>query len=64
MPKSTTPKNLGGRPRTINGDRYIGIRLPRALVDAVDHWADHEDIRRSEAVRRLLEQALGAKGKR
>lgn len=63
---SVKQKSRMGRPVTIDADQSVGVRLPRRLVKAVDGWADHEAISRSEAIRRLLEQALaaGSKGKR
>lgn len=62
---SVKRKSRMGRPVTIDADQQVGVRLPRRLVKAVDGLADHENISRSEAIRRLLEQALaGPKGKR
>ena len=43
----------------------IGARFPAALTKAIDDWAaENGDIGRSEAMRRLVEQALAKGGKR
>jgi Ribbon-helix-helix protein, copG family len=65
MKASTCRKNKGGRPR-LDRDPHPSrtIRLSDELVDRVDGWADHEDINRSEAIRRLVELGLKAKAKR
>jgi hypothetical protein len=62
MSASTGPKNKGGRPR-VERDYYPSrsIRLSDDLVARVDRWASGEGIKRSEAIRRLVEQALAAK---
>jgi metal-responsive CopG/Arc/MetJ family transcriptional regulator len=63
--KTSNPKNKGGRPLSGRVPFSVrAIRLPDELVAKIDGWADHENISRSEAVRRLLEQALAAKRKR
>jgi metal-responsive CopG/Arc/MetJ family transcriptional regulator len=42
----------------------IGARFPAALTEAIDKWAaSNGDIGRSEAMRRLVELGLKAKGK-
>ncbi len=41
----------------------VTVRLPRALVDAIDRHADTEFCRRADAVRFLLEGGLAALGK-
>ena len=48
-----------GRPAT-GKDPLIGARLPPALITKLDAWAGRESIGRSEAMRRLLEQALAS----
>ena len=41
----------------------IGARFPTALTKAIDEWAaENGDIGRSEAMRRLVERGLKAKG--
>jgi hypothetical protein len=37
--------------------------MPRALIAGVDAWATANDVGRSEAIRRLVELGLKAKGK-
>jgi hypothetical protein len=65
MSASTGPKNKGGRPR-LERDHYPSrsIRLSDDLVARVDRWASGEGIKRSEAIRRLVELGLKAKAKR
>ena len=51
-----------GRPAT-GKDPMIGARLPPELVTAVDQWSVTEGVTRSEAIRRLVEIGVKAKGK-
>jgi hypothetical protein len=67
MRKSRTvlPKpNKGGRPAT-GRDPVTAIRLSKEFRAAVDKWAAEQDDKppRSEAIRRLVELGLKAKGK-
>jgi hypothetical protein len=67
MPKSRVviPKrNKGGRPAT-GRDPARTIRLSDEFLDKVDHWATQQEDQpgRSEAIRRLVELGLKAKGK-
>jgi hypothetical protein len=57
-------KNRGGRPRV--DATPIMVRLPPTQVAALDDWRRNEtDLpTRPEAIRRILAQALAAKGKR
>lgn len=48
----------------IAADVQAGMRLPAPLVEAIDRWADDNGVSRSEAMRRLIELGLQAKGKR
>ena len=43
----------------------VGARFPPALTEAVDTWAAKQDgnVSRAEAIRRLVEIGLKAKGK-
>ena len=43
----------------------IGARFPQSLTDAIDAWAAKagDGVTRSEAIRRLVELGLKAKGK-
>jgi metal-responsive CopG/Arc/MetJ family transcriptional regulator len=36
----------------------VGIRLPQELIVRIDAWGKLSGITRSEAIRRLIEQAL------
>ena len=47
-----------GRPVTVEAEKAIGIRLPARLLDAVDAWAEDNEVSRSEAIRRHLERSL------
>jgi len=59
-------KNPIGRPRKQGGVHPVSaVRLPPEIAEAVDHWAGKQGDkpRRSEAIRRLVEIGLKAKGK-
>jgi Ribbon-helix-helix protein, copG family len=60
MTLSTKKKRKPGRPATGRGIMLSG-RVPAELVAAVDRWAKANGISRSQAVRRLIEQALANK---
>ena len=67
MAKKSIPvirKKLG-RPPT-GQDPVLAVRLPVALRSDIESWAKQQNDKpsRSEAIRRLLEFALAAKGKR
>jgi hypothetical protein len=59
--KKVIPKKKRGRPAT-GRDPVTALRLPRELRDQIDTWANGQDDRpgRSEAIRRLVEIALGS----
>jgi hypothetical protein len=53
-----------GRPLEPHAARkVVPVRLSEATFEALDQWAKREEIKRSEAIRRLVEEAL-QKGKR
>jgi metal-responsive CopG/Arc/MetJ family transcriptional regulator len=56
------------KPRPEATGEFVGLRIQPALLTAIDDWRRHQnDIPgRSEAIRRLVEQALAGepKGKR
>ncbi|MGY2906973.1 hypothetical protein ACVWVY_005994 [Bradyrhizobium sp. URHC0002] len=59
-------KNPVGRPKKKGGSYPVSaVRLPPATAEAVDKWARQQDDfpGRSEAIRRLVELGLKAKGK-
>ena len=58
------PKKGRGRPAT-GRDPVTAIRLSSELRQSVDRWAEKQDDKpsRSEAIRRLVEIGLKAKGK-
>ena len=57
MPKSiSVHQKKRGRPAT-GRDPAITVRLPIALVSAIDRWGASNSFSRSEAIRKLLEQA-------
>ena len=57
-------KKRRGRPAT-GQDPMVGARFPIELIAAVDSWAAKSDAKmtRAEAIRRLVELGLKAKGK-
>ena len=60
MKKSITVKRKSvGRPPT-GVDPLVGVRFPKQTIAKIDAFAKLNDISRSEAVRRLLDQALNA----
>jgi hypothetical protein len=58
--KKVPPKRRG-RPAT-GKDPLVSTRMPMALIAEIDAWADGSDVKRSEAIRRLVELGL-KKGK-
>jgi metal-responsive CopG/Arc/MetJ family transcriptional regulator len=38
----------------------IGLRLPPELTARIDAWAERKELTRSEAIRRMIEQALAS----
>lgn len=63
MAKKPSPKRPMGRPVTVGGTEFVGLRLAAALTSQIDEWAKREGVSRSEAVRRLIERGLKAKGR-
>jgi hypothetical protein len=59
-------KKSRGRPRTTGTGTLVGVRLHPPILGAIDNWRRSEqDLpSRSEAIRRLVEQALSARRKR
>jgi Arc/MetJ-type ribon-helix-helix transcriptional regulator len=51
-----------GRPAT-GRDPVSAVRLPAEIAASVDKWAEDREVNRSEAIRRLVELGLKAKGK-
>jgi Arc/MetJ-type ribon-helix-helix transcriptional regulator len=63
MKKSIPVKPKRGRPAT-GKDPFIGVRLPPPLIEEIKRWSSqHGAASRSEAIRRLVELGLKAKGK-
>jgi len=57
---SSVKRKKKGRPATGTAP-LVGVRLPQKLIDTIDGWANREGAAsRSEAIRRLLEQALAS----
>lgn len=56
------PKKRRGRPAT-GKDPQVVVRMPSTLIAEVDAWGEANDAIRSEAIRRLVELGLKAKGK-
>jgi hypothetical protein len=55
------PKKRRGRPAT-GKDPQVVLRMPAALIAEVDAWGATNSAMRSEAIRRLVEIGLKAKG--
>jgi|GraSoi2013_100cm_1033763.scaffolds.fasta_scaffold723933_1 hypothetical protein len=55
-----------GRPVTIAAEHFVGLKLPTALLEAIDAWATDHKASRSETIRRLCEAGLktGDRGRR
>jgi hypothetical protein len=61
---SVRPKKQGrGRPPSGGRDPMVAIRMPAALIANADAWGKEHAVGRSEAIRRLVEIGLMAKGK-
>jgi hypothetical protein len=59
-----TPKKKRGRPATTGKGTQIGMRWQEPQLSAIDSWREKHDIAtRPEAIRRLVEIGLKAKGK-
>jgi hypothetical protein len=56
------PKKRRGRPAT-GKDPHVGARMPAALIAEIESWSTANGMNRSEAIRRLVEFGLKAKGK-
>jgi hypothetical protein len=55
-------KKKRGRPATGRGV-MVSSRIPEATVTTIDAWAEQNETTRSDAIRRLVELGLKAKGK-
>ncbi len=47
-----------GRSVTVLGDTYVGLRLPSGLLDIIDTYAAANGLRRSEAIRALIDEGI------
>ena len=56
------PKRRPGRPAT-GRDPIVVVRLAPVMIAAIDAWANKADLTRSEAIRRLIDEALSFKRK-
>jgi Ribbon-helix-helix protein, copG family len=52
-----------GRPPSGGRDPGVHIRLPKEMIAAIDAYSAAGQVNRSEAIRRLVEIGLKAKGK-
>jgi hypothetical protein len=59
----TVHKKSRGRPAGTKYGETIPARLEPATLASLDSWAAANDVSRSEAIRRLVEIGLEAKGK-
>ena len=66
--KTIVKQKKMGRPVTVGGDEFVGLRLPSALLDVIDAYAEANGLKRSEAIRHLIELGVAntatAKAKR
>ncbi len=62
MAKSISVKPKRGRPAT-GRDPLVGVRFPVSAIYEIDGYAEGSGVSRSEAIRRLVELGLKAKGK-
>jgi Ribbon-helix-helix protein, copG family len=66
--KHKSAKPVMGRPVTVGGDKYVGLRLPSELLAVIDTHAEANGLKRSEAIRHLIEFGIAntatAKAKR
>jgi metal-responsive CopG/Arc/MetJ family transcriptional regulator len=60
--KKSIPKKKPGRPAT-GRDTLYGVRIDDELMGKIQKWAAANSATRSEAIRRLVEIGLKAKGK-
>jgi hypothetical protein len=60
--KSVHKKSMG-RPPGIKYGGTIPARFEISTMEALDAWAEKHNVTRSEAIRRLVELGLKAKGK-
>jgi hypothetical protein len=65
MKRSITEIQKRGRGRPATGrDPAVTARLPEEVIAAIDKWSGKNDVpTRAEAIRRLVEIGLKAKGK-
>jgi hypothetical protein len=62
MKSITVEPKRRGRPSKGGREPLIGLRLSAEKIAAIDAWAAKNDVSsRSEAIRRLLDEALPAK---
>jgi hypothetical protein len=61
MPESISVKRKVGRPAT-GVDRLVAARMPEDMISSIEAWAAKNGVDRSEAIRRLVELGLRAKG--
>jgi metal-responsive CopG/Arc/MetJ family transcriptional regulator len=47
-----------GRSVTVLGDTYVGLRLPSGLLDIIDTYAAANGLKRSEAIRALIDEGI------
>jgi hypothetical protein len=52
-----------GRPKAGGTAQVSAVRFPEDMAKAIEQWAEDQGIGRSEAIRRLVELGLKAKGK-
>lgn len=62
MTKEEIKRGRGRPPKPEGPDPSVLLKFPRPLLKTLDAYAKREAITRSEAVRRLIELGLKAKG--
>jgi Ribbon-helix-helix protein, copG family len=56
-------KKLRGRPKTTGSGQPQLVRMHDDQIAAIDKWRERTEVSRPEAIRRLVELGLKAKGK-
>jgi hypothetical protein len=56
--KTVAKQKTMGRPVTVGGDEFVGLRLPSELLEIIDTYAAANGLKRSEAIRALIDEGI------